>query len=160
MKLTIEQKEANKLANQEQKAIAKKLAQIEADKNQKPVNYITFAIEWSKAGHPTCTAWVHYTDGTAKQAEAKAGGYGYCKESTVIANIFNASLKYKLYELMPTIEKEYLPYGLYNFDGRYSFAGGVGTSCYYDIAKFIGGKFERVASGKTFDAFKFTFNEN
>ncbi len=160
MTLTAEQKAANKVARQEEKAIAKKFAQIEADKNQKPVSYITFSIEWSKAGNPTCTARVHYTDGTSRQAVSKAGGYGYCKESTVIAEIFNAALKYKLYELMPTTEKSALPYGLYDFDGRYSFAGGVGTSCYYQIAEFIGGKFERVASGKTFDAFKFTFNEN
>ena len=26
------------------------------------------------------------------------------------------------------------------------------------IAEFIGGKFERVASGKSYDAFRFTFN--
>lgn len=160
MKLTIEQKEANKLARQEKKAIAKKLAQIEADKNQKPVSYITFSIEWSKAGHPTCTAWIHYKDGTSKEAISKAGGWGYCKESTVISNIFNASLKYKLYELMPNASKDSLPYGLNNFYARYWFAGGVGTSCYYSISEFIGGRFERVASGKTFDAYKFTFNEN
>lgn len=160
MKLTEEQKAANKLARQEQKATAKKFAQIEADKNQKPVNYITFAIEWNKTGHLTCTAWVNYTDGTAQQIITKAGGWGYCKESTVISNIFNASLKYKLYQLMPNTTKDSLPYGLYNFDGRYSFAGGVGTSCYYSISEFIGGRLERVASGKTFDAFKFTLNEN
>lgn len=156
MKLTEEQKAANKLARQEQKAIAKKFSQIESDKNQKPVNYITFAIEWSKAGHPTCTAWVHYTDGTAQQITAKAVGYGYCKESTVIANIFNASLKYRIYQLT---DFDKVPYGVNLYDDRFYFAGGVGTSCYYKIAEFIGGKFERVASGKTFDAFKFTFNE-
>lgn len=157
MRLSAEQKAANKVARQEQKAIAKKFAQIEADKNQKPVNYITFAIEWSKAGHPTCTAWVHYKDGTAQQVTAKAGGYGYCKESTVIANIFNASLKYRIYQLT---DFDKVPYGVNLYHDRFYFAGGVGTSCYYEISKFIGGKFERVASGKTFDAFKFTFNEN
>lgn len=34
--------------------------------------------------------------------------------------------------------------------------GGVGTSCYYDIAEFIGGKFEKISSGKTFDVFQYT----
>jgi hypothetical protein len=155
MKLSAEQKAANKLARQEAKATAKKFAQIEADKNQKPVNYITFSIEWSKAGHPACTAWVHYTDGTAQQITARAGGWGYCKESTVIANIFNASLKYKLYQITET---DKMPYGISLYSDRFYFAGGVGTSCYYNIAEFIGGKFERVASGKTYDAFRFTFN--
>ena len=157
MKLTEEQKTANKVARQEQKAIAKKFAQIEADKNQKPVNCITFSIEWSKAGHPTCTAKVHYTDGTAQEITARAGGWGYCKESTVIADIFNASLKYKIYQLKEVVK---VPYGINLYNNRFYFAGGVGTSCYYQIAEFIGGKFERVASGKTYDAFKFTFNEN
>jgi hypothetical protein len=155
MKLSAEQKAANKLARQEAKATAKKFAQIEADKNQKPVNLITFSIEWSKAHHPTCTAKVHYTDGTAQQITARAGGWGYCKESTVIANIFNASLKYAIYQLK---DPGKVPYGINLYNDRFYFAGGVGTSCYYQIAEFIGGKFERVASGKTYDAFRFTFN--
>jgi len=155
MQLSAEQKAANKLARQEAKATAKKLAQIEADKNQKPVNLITFSIEWSKGHHPTCTAKVHYIDGTAQEITARAGGWGYCKESTVIANIFNASLKYKLYQIVDTNKK---PYGINLYNDRFYFAGGVGTSCYYQIAEFIGGNFERVASGKTYDAFRFIFN--
>lgn len=151
MKLTQEQKEQRKAERQEQKRIAKRLAQIEADKNQKPVNRITFAIEWSRQGNPTCTAWVHYEDGTAQQMTSRAGGYGYCKESTVIADIFNHSLKYRLYQ----IEAEKYPYGINIYDGRRYFAGGVGTSCYYDISNFIGGNFRKVARGKTFDAYEF-----
>jgi len=155
MKLSAEQKAANKLARQQAKAEAKKLAQIQADKNQKPVDLITISIEWSKAGNPTCTAKIYYKDATAQQITARAGGWGYCKESTVIANIFNASLKYKLYQITDADKK---PYGINLYNDRFYFAGGVGTSCYYNIAEFIGGKFERVASGKTYDAFRFTFN--
>lgn len=40
-----------------------------------------------------------------------------------------------------------------------SYNGGVGTSCYYKIAEFIGGKFENIANGKTFGVFKYTDNE-
>jgi hypothetical protein len=157
MKLTIEQKQENKQKRKESLQLKKKLARIEADKNQKPVNYITLTIEWSKAGNPTCTAWVYYTDNTSNKFVSKAGGYGYCKESTVIAEIFNSSLRYKLYEFMPNTPKEFEPYLIYNFEGRYSYASGIGVNCYYNIAKFIGGKFEKVAYGKTFDAYKFSF---
>ena len=45
MKLTTEQKEQRKLERQEAKRIKIRLLQIEADKNQKPVSFITFAIE-------------------------------------------------------------------------------------------------------------------
>lgn len=44
-----------------------------------------------------------------------------------------------------------------NDEGRY-FEGGVGTSCYYSIAEFIGGKFENISSGKTFDVYQYTEN--
>lgn len=155
MKLTQEQKDANKLARQQARQEAKHLATIEAAKNQKPILYINFSIEWSRQGNPTCNAVVMYQDGTSDRITARAGGYGYCKESTVIADIFNNTLKYKLYQLDNIIEK---PYGINLYNGKYYFAGAVGTSCYYDISTFIGGKFEKVASGKTYDAYKFTLN--
>ena len=157
MKLTTEQKEQRKQERQEAKRIENRLQKIEADKKQKPVSFITFSIEWSRQGNPTCTAWVHYTDGTAAQAKSRAGGYGYCKESTVIAEIFNGSLKYKLYQIDEAIEK---PYGVSCYDGKKYFAGGVGTSCYHSIAEYIGGTFRKVASGKTFDAYEFTMKNN
>jgi hypothetical protein len=31
----------------------------------------------------------------------------------------------------------------------------IGTSCYYNVSEFIGGKFKCVASGKTFDVFEY-----
>ena len=145
-------KEANKLARLE----AKRLAKIEAEKNQKPVKEITFSIEWSKGGNPTLTARALHLDNSTSLVTARAGGGGYCKESTVIAEAFNSLLKYKLYQI-ENIES--LPYGVYlNRNGYTGYAGGVGVSCYYSIAELIGGKFEKLASGKTFDAYKFTMN--
>ena len=51
-----------------------------------------------------------------------------------------------------------LPYGIYLGQWRH-FAGGIGTNCYYKISEAIGGKFEHLASGKTFDGYKYTDNE-
>jgi hypothetical protein len=145
-------KEANKLARQE----AKRLAKNEAEKNQKPVKEITFSIEWSKGGNPTLEARAYHVDGSTSYVKARAGGYGYCKESTVIAEAFNSLLKYKLYQIENI---EALPYGIYINRNQYTgYSGGIGVSCYYSIAELIGGKFEKLASGKTFDAYKFTMN--
>jgi len=159
MKLSIEQKAANKEARKAANDAKKKQLIIDAKKKQKPVKSIKINIEWSKAGNPTCESWVSYEDGTGEVFKARAGGWGYCKESTVIAEIFNNCLAYKLFELHDQLIQlgEKKPYGIslgYNYP---YFAGGVGTSCYYRITEFIGGTFEKVASGKTFDAFKLTF---
>lgn len=155
MKLTIEQKEANKEARKEALRIKKNQLIIDTQKNQKPVKDIKINIEWSKQGNPMCIAWVTYLDNSSNYFTAKAGGYGYCKESTVIAEIFNYCLAYKLYE-MHEVEKK--PYGINFYNNKYYFAGAVGTSCYYNISEFIGGTFEKIASGKTFDAFTFKMN--
>lgn len=159
MKLSTEQKAANKEARKlaaQQKKIDFK---IDAKKNQKAVKSIKINIEWSKQGHPTCEAWVSFEDGTGEVFKARAGGWGYCKESTVIAEIFNNCLAYKLFELQDQLIElgEKKPYGISVGLNYPYFAGGVGTSCYYRITEFLGGTFEKVANGKTFDAFKVTF---
>jgi hypothetical protein len=151
-------KEANKLTRQEARKEAKRLAKIEAEKNQKPVKEITFSIEWSKSFNPTLEARAYHVDGSTSYVKARAGGWGYCKESTVIAEAFNSLVKYKLYELV-NIPSDFTPYGVYiNRNGYTGYAGGIGVSCYYSIAELIGGKFEKLASGKSFDAYKLTLN--
>ena len=155
MKLTQEQKESNKLERQEKRLIEKRLKAIELQKNQSPIKSLKINIEWSKAGNPTCTAWAFYENDKSSQVfTSRAGGYGYCKESTVIAEIFNYTLAYKLYQIDQAISK---PYGINEYDGKKYFAGAVGTSCYYGIGEYLGGTFTKVASGKTFDAFTFNF---
>jgi len=157
-KLTPEQKEANKLARQEARKEAKRLAKIEAEKNQKEVSEIRFNIEWSKQFNPTLTARIWHKDGSFNQIVCKAGGWGYDKASTVISEVFNKTLKYKLYQLV-NLPSEFTPYGIYiNRNGYTGYAGGIGVNCYYAISELIGGKFELLASGKTFDAYKLTFN--
>ena len=98
-------------------------------------------------------------------------GCGYDKESTVIAQIFNEFLKYKLYD--ETLRSKWMaknnfykdedskPYGVH-LPGEYTpyYDGGIGTNCYYRIAEYIGGVFEHVASGKMFDVYRYTDNES
>jgi hypothetical protein len=158
--LTPDQKEANKKARQEERQRVKEFKRIEAEKNQKHVKSINFSIEWKKSrmwgANPHLTTNVIFKDGTREQSQHTAGGCGYDKESTVIADAFNLFLKYKLHE-----ENENLstPYGIYIKSDWKHFSGGIGTNCYYKIAEAINGKFEHIASGKTFDVFKYTDNE-
>lgn len=159
MKLTIEQKEANKLARKEARQEAKRIAKIEKEKNQKPVKEIRFSIEWKRSRmwgyNPHLTAECYHQDGTFTRVASTAFGCGYDKESQVIADAFNVLLKYKLYKLE---EKDgaKIPYGIYLNDTYKGYAGGIGADCYYSIGEAIGGKFEKVASGKSFDAYKYT----
>jgi hypothetical protein len=156
MKLTNEQKEANKLARAEARKTAKALAKIEAERNQKPVKEIQISIEWKKSRmwgmNPHLTAWIRFEDETSTQFCCTASGCGYDKESQVISDVFNEFLKYQLYKLE---NAEGLPYGI-RANQYKGFSGGIGTNCYYKISEAIGGKFDCLASGKTYDAYKYT----
>lgn len=158
--------------------INKQLKFIEACKNQKPVRKLVISIEWKKSrtwgANPYASAQVYYKDGTAENKSGyTCSGCGYDKESTVIAEIFNDFLLYELYkkhkkESYINGEKCDHPYGVYYYGGKHlkpsengyiktpSFNGGVGTSCYYNIAEFIGGTFKHIAWGSTFDVYQFT----
>lgn len=176
---TVERKESPRKINNR---IKREHAEIESQRNQKPVKELTITIEWKKSrmwgNNPNASVAVSFHDGTFERRDGyKCSGCGYDKESTVIAQIFNDFLKYKLYQprkLESRINQETVnhPYGVYYYDGgtledkrdsegyirKPCFNGGVGTSCYYNIGKFIGGTFEHVASGKSFDVFKYTDN--
>ena len=143
---------------------AKQLTKVEAMKNQKPVNKIVISIEWKKSrtwgSNPHAEATIQHKDGSYSYGFAKCSGCGYDKESTVIADIFNNFLRYKLFNPLTSINGGYQdngkPYGIY-LDTTYPhYSGGIGTNCYYDIAKAIGGKFEHTARGKSFDVFTYS----
>lgn len=140
----------------------KKAEQKETEeKTQKEVKEMIIDITWKKSrtwgNCPTAEAQIFYKDGSHATIDGyKASGCGYDKESTVIANICNDTLKYLLWNHEQN--RSNAPYGL-RFDDLFShnYSGGVGTSCYYKIMEFLGGKMENIASGKTFDTYKITF---
>lgn len=169
-KLTPEQKRANAVARKEARIAAKQAARIEAERNQKPVKRLTIVIEWKKSrtwgNNPVATGTIEYTDGTFGEAgAARASGCGYDKESTVIADLFDRCLRYKLWALTEeqikgghgSNDRGPAPYGINCYNGRRSFAGGIGTNCYYRICEYLGGKFEHAASGNTCDVYTATF---
>jgi hypothetical protein len=183
MKLTPEQKAANLQERRKTREALKELAQYSAEASQKPVKSIKITIDWKRSymwgNNPHLSATIEHHDGGYSYANATAGGCGYDKESTVIADIFNQFLKYKLwskpYEELRQGDKgnkyngggdkeNSAPYGISS--GRYEtrlnnivehrgFSGGIGTSCYYAISQFIGGTFKKIASGKKFDVYQY-----
>jgi hypothetical protein len=172
-RLTEEQKQANKEERKKQRELDKQLARVEKEKNQPEVKEIHISIEWKKSYmwgyNPHLDAEVYFKNGQYARFKATCSGYGYDKESTVIADVFNNFLKYKLYKpLVPLIDtwkdyttgeekiKEREVYGIYIREDWKSYSGGIGTNCYYDIAKTIGGEFKKVASGKSYDAYVYT----
>lgn len=170
MKLTEEQKAARRAERKAVKEEAAKLEKVEREKNQPPVKSITITIEWGKSrtcgATPHAEADVRFKDGQfERRGGYTASGWGYDKESTVVAQIFNDFLKYKLWNLSPeqikvgheTGDKGPAPYGVNSYNENHrSYGDGIGVNCYYAISEYIGGKFVNVASGKTFDVYEYT----
>ncbi len=162
---------ARREARKQARRAAKEAARIESERTQKPVASLTLSIEWKKSriwgNNPHLTAEVSFHDGTFRRVDGfTCSGCGYDKESTVIASAFNSFLRYKLWamtleQVQRTGSDHACPYGISCYKhspGHRSYEGGVGTSCYYAIGKYIGGKFEHIASGKTFDVYRYTDN--
>ena len=85
-----------------------------------------------------------------------ASGCGYDKASTVVAECCNAVLSGMLWRKKRT--KKQIPYGVSIYNTFYPhFNGGVGMSCYYRIAEFLGGKLEQIANAQMYDKYVFTF---
>ena len=88
----------------------KQAIDIAEHKSQKPVKNFTITIEWARSrvwgSNPHATAKVEHQDGKYSDTGSHtASGCGYCKESTVIAAIFNDLLRYKLYDI-PEVNRD------------------------------------------------------
>lgn len=132
------------------------------ERQQTPVKSMVITIEWKKSAtwgyNPCLNARIQFENGTYEITNNyRCSGCGYDKESTVLAQLLNDYLKYKLWE-RESMDNSKKPYGVtLNFLWNPHFNGGVGTSCYYDIMKWLGGKLEHTASGKSFDVYTITF---
>lgn len=174
-KLTEEQKKQNREARKLGRRLAANRARIEAEKSQKPVRRLTITIEWRKSrtwgSNPRAEAAVEFRDGTFTRRDGfTCSGCGYDKESTVVSDIFDAFLRYKLWRLPKSKitgghgsgDTGPAPYGIQHYEGEdgyksRGFADGVGMSCYYRLCEYLGGKLEHVASCKSSDVWVATF---
>lgn len=149
--------EAKKQRAEERKAIreaVKLQKRIDEVKAQPRLESLTITIQWKKnrtwGSNPHATGEAITTEGRRLVGTATASGCGYCKRSTVIADLFNQFLRHKLYDSAVlarlAIKK---PYGMsFPKDDRKwlaCFDGGIGEGCYKQISEAIGGTWECVA---------------
>jgi len=179
MAMTQEEKLARREARKQLRQDHIEALRINREMDQAHVKQLTITIEWKKSrtwgSNPHAEVRVEYYEtprNSYGRFEHKDGytcsGCGYDKESTVIAQVFNDFLKYKLWAMSEeqikgnhgSGDEGPAPYGITNYDMGRGYSGGIGTNCYYRIAEYIGGKFEHVASGKMFDVYRYTDNES
>lgn len=137
------------------KEVGKKNEAYRVRAERADVKRISISVEWRN--HNPHASWsCHFQDGSYDSGSETCHGYGYDKESTVVAEIFNKCCSGMLWRMRKTKKEE--PYGC-RVKGTWfpHFSGGVGMSCYYRIAEFMGGKLECTASGKTYDHYTVTF---
>ena len=110
---------------------------------------------WGNCPHINWTC--QFADGSYKSGNETVGGCGYDKESTCMAEIFEACLNGMLWrKSRKRGGMKDKPYGVHTgwFVG---FDGGVGVSCYYRIAEWLGGKMEHTGWTDRTDSYIVTF---
>ena len=137
---------------------------LEAVKAQPKLESLTITIEWRKSRtwgmNPYATGEAITKEGFRLVGTAKASGCGYCKRSTVIADLFNQFLRHKLYD-QEVINRLSLgkPYGIRLAESGKNwlsyFEGGIGEDCYSDISKVIGGTWKRLANTESVDVYQY-----
>ena len=128
---------------------------------QPDVVELNMSTEWKRNrtwGNCPHVYWsCYFADGSYKSGHESATGCGYDKESTCMAKIFKQCCSGMLWR--KTRKKSNLknkPYGIYM--GYFPFfEGGVGVSCYYSIAEFLGGKMKHTGWTDRTDSYTVTF---
>lgn len=141
--------------------LAKINAKNEARATRPDVKQLRINVYWKNSRTwglcPTAEAYIITENGSeAVEGHFYADGCGYDKLSTVVAQVCNVALSGMLYRRRRA--RKPAPYGVQLKSAFFPyFCGGVGLSCYKDIAKFLGGKMVVVSSGKTWDVIDFIF---
>lgn len=128
------------------------------------ISELRIDVEWKKSrwwGNCPRAEWrCWFKDGSFMSGSEYASGCGYDKLSQVVADAFNRVAKGMAWRKRNSRKKA--PYGISHVGSGADkgwlpyFEGGIGSNCYYAIAKFLGGKMAW-DEGRTWDRFVFTF---
>jgi hypothetical protein len=142
---------------------------VDEVKAQPKLESLTITIEWKKSrtwgSNPHATGEAITKEGRRLVGTATASGCGYCKRSTVIADLFKQFLRHKLYDekvlarlsvkkpygiRLPKDGENFLPY----------FEGGIGEECYREISEAIGGTWSRIANTDSVEVYQYRESKN
>lgn len=163
-KIAVRIRENETLSERKKKnAVKKENKIIDSILAQDTVKTIEFNISW-KNNQAHLEARVFYINGKYEYMEKiKSSGWGYDKESTVLAELLNKTMVNVLLKNIEKISEGETPYGVgkYYIEKGFKpyFEGGVGISCYYEIMDFFHYKMEKVSSGKNFNCYKINLKE-
>lgn len=126
---------------------------------QRKISSIGITVAWSRNGNPLLEAIATFADNalpTTETFKTRCSGSGYDKLSTVMSDVFEHFLGYKLEESERFTAPEAVPYGISKYaDDRRHYAGGVGINCYTRIATFIGGELTRIGGTSSVDVYTY-----
>ena len=143
---------------------------IDEIKAQPRLESLTITIEWKKSrmwgSNPHATGEARTIDGKYLTGHATASGCGYCKRSSVVAEIFSQFLRHKLFEDLNPVDCYHgqdaskIPYGirLPKTGDKYLpyFERGIGIGCFDKISEALGGKWETIANAENTDVYRWT----
>jgi hypothetical protein len=161
--MTLEEKKARAEGRKAIKDAEKENARRTEERIDRGYHTLTITVEWKKSRtwgyNPHVQVTAKNVDGPWGYANSTASGCGYDKESQAVADALNELIQYKLWQKWDSGKwDDSRPYGVAKYgDGSPRFCGGVGVSCMYGIAKWVGGEWRTVASGKLFNVYELTF---
>jgi len=138
--------------------VNKVIEQMKAIESAEAVESVKISVEWKRnatwGNNPRATIEV-FTTNRRYEFIGTASGCGYDKESASVASAFNDSpqLLKLLYDALETDKKK--PYGVRDSETGAYYEGGVGMSCYRNIAEYLGFNLTE-AHGKTFDFYQWS----
>lgn len=134
------------LQKEQEKTYQKELKKINAIMEQDNIKWGKCSIDWVKNRTWGNCPKGEYCNGFKYQEYRSVTGCGYCKLSTLTANMLNDDVNLMSY-VYKFVEKKHinkeniqnkLGYGIRIYDGQPYFEGGVGVECHIRILKNLG----------------------
>lgn len=136
----------NAILKEQEKTRQKELKKINAILNQENIRWGKCSIDWVKNRTWGNCPRGEYCNGFKYQEYRSVTGCGYCKLSTLTANMLNDDINLMSY-VYKFVEKHHinkdniqnkLGYGIRIYNGQPYFEGGVGVECHIKILKNLG----------------------
>lgn len=148
-----------RVAKRQAKQIEEQTSMLTTISNAPEFTFMRISMEWKKSATWGMNPRAEGADGWGHYESGSIGGCGYDKGSTAVAKVINQSNSLlKVLYLHAENNMGVKLHDLFGYGAGYGILprieGGLGVSCYPEIFAAVGLKFETVASGKTYDAYR------